>query len=350
MIPIKLGTDIYTGKPRYYYSRNMGINMIAAMSRWGKTVQMMNMLSQLSQYKQLLIIDFMSGEYERLKYGNKKSDTPMSLPDLQTITPRMIGLDINTISISDLGSLGLSRVSAENIYYIIKKVQDFGELYKISKGFPTSEQSLVRFNNKHPEYRFETFLHTSVAQKFQNFCYIAKEHNFFLKQNDARMQASPELWDYLLENNLNIHLSLDLSQFDTGFIQFYVGKILDQMVEVLPKHDVVLCVDEADIVFPKQPTGMDAFNYPLSLKAGQKFVYKLQRKGFEMWVATQSPHLMLQDFWDGSLNRILGRVESIQRTHHLKFKYPFYREFIHETVGEYNRSIFIPDPPYNRLN
>lgn len=349
MTLIRLGTEFFSGKPCYFNSQTIGTHTIAAISRYGKSSLIKNIACQIAKHKLCVFFDFYGEEYSGLKYPNFFSNTPLSIPKIQTFTRDQFGFFISDLEIGDWMSFGMTEKAALNLIQINKSVNDDPEkMIDIINELPEKKEDLPEFLSKYPSIELQHSIHSATVQSLRQSFNILLTNGFFINprkvKTGEKLHGCTELWNYFLSRGKNLHISLDLSGNNEILAQFYVGKILRQMKNILSAYKPALFVDEADKVFPQPPIGKPDWAWPASLREGLEYLHKVQRRGLEMFVITQNPRRMHKDFLDFSLSRMFGQLEDFPETHGLRWDHESnYRQFMIETKGRFGRIIFVPD-------
>jgi len=318
MIPIPLGTNRYGTTINYWEPLSYNVIIVVAKPRYGKSVIIKNLYTQIAQYRRILIFDY-QGEHSDTQWGNWESkDKVAFIPDLHTI--KDFGFYLNEFDqLYDWVSLGFSEKAA----FEIRKILQCWSLYEnspervmeIIQQLPVRKEDIEPFNDKYAEYglSYPIRVHDSVQQALASaFEFAYQEGRGIIippvgspeHTNNCPNRIHIEDWEQELIDHPHLNVDLDIqSDDDVGRARAGVGKILSKLVSVLPRLKPLIVIEEADFVCPSD---QDLKNIT-SRHQLQKYVLKEQRKGVELLFITQNPGMLDPKVVAGGTVFIMGQ-------------------------------------------
>ena len=316
---IKLGSDRF-GKPVYFpETHSYNVIMVLARARYGKTILVKNLYTQISKHRPVVIFDY-QGEHSESRYGNWLSrDQIAFIPDLHTISN--FGFYLSDFDqMQDWISMGFSAKNAPLIMTFLKfdniHHNNPLEFLELLVDLPTRDDEVDSFNKRYAE--FGLFLHgrihDSTKQSVVSMMNIVWQSGLLIPPVGSKDHATHfpskihvDDWGALLETypHLNINLNIVTSN-SIPLARASVGKILDRFLpylKVLRGKAPLFVVEEADFICPN---AMDAENIT-SLYQLRNYVLKHQRTGIEMMFVSQDPNLMDQFTLMGATIWIMGQ-------------------------------------------
>lgn len=354
---VKLGLD-RENKPITTIIQNIGVWCIFAVSRYGKSTLIKNILCQIAMERQLVIFDYYQEEYEVLKYANFRSKNPMGIIRMETIQCSDFGFEITSFDKSDFMSLGLTSSGADIMMRLLRfyKEDDEKSIKKMYKMIMELEiAGTPEWHYGYPDYPLKK-IHKSTIENIQKIIPEAIDRGFFLFDEDKREELTAKKLGHLFQLRKHVIFNMNLQEYSLQLVRAYTGKILELFLQegayLLKKYTPVIIVDEANKIFPKVP---EEIVMPKNLLMGKEYLHKVQRFGVTLIVISQNPEEMAEGFFDYSLVRICGKGinvpdEKLMRyIRYLRCDLPTYREFALQVLGKPNILIFRPDENYNDL-
>jgi hypothetical protein len=311
MKKIDMGRDRYNKPVFFFESLNYGVNIILAKPRYGKSVLVKNLYTQIAEYRPVIILDYI-GEHSGTKWPNFRSRHKTAcIPDLHTIKDFAF-LITDFDQIDDWVSMGFTERSAPILFELLK----FGNIHNndpaiffdLLTKLPTKEIQIPAFNAEFGEYGlsvqtpFNTAIKTSLVSYFSNVW----NSGLIMSQEEADSgygKTYIENWgDYALSHpHLNINLNL-VTSGNVKLARASIGKILDQLVSYLPMIRPLIVVEEADFIAPN----IDDSSKITSLYQLRNYVLKHQRTGVELMFITQDPNNLDQSIITSGTTFIMG--------------------------------------------
>ena len=337
---------IYLGKDRWGndvtipQTRAHGVWIILARARYGKSVEVKNIIAQKADVRTVVIFDY-QGEHGNIKYPNFRSEDIVNcIPTLKTIDNFGFYLS-DFVNVLQWVSMGFRDTQATLILQLL--------LYeKIHKNIPTKflelvtelphkEDQLEEFNIK---YKGEGLVMTSPIHYSTKQSIIAGikrcidtgyfippvESQEWIKEGRGRQHIDD--WGKLIREHKASHIHINLAittDGDPTLARTAVGKVLEQLAPHLRTIRPCIFIEEADFVIPNVPEEVPI----TSLFYMFQYVMKLQRTGVEVMVVSQDPSLMSQSIVSAGVHFIVGHHVASQATSSL----------LNEGEGNYIRDI-----------
>ena len=316
---IKLGVDRY-GKDVFfpeYYSYN--VIVIVARPRYGKTILVKNIYSQIARDRPVIIFDY-RGEHSESKWGNWLSKDKISfIPSLRTISN--FGFYLSDFDqMSDWMSMGFSAKNAPQIMKLLKFENIHHnnplEFLALLSDLPASDDDVPDFNKRYEQYglKFATRVHSSTKQSIVNMMSIVWESGLIIPpvgSNDHKAYCPNKIhiddWGGYIQANKHLNINLNIVSSNVVYLaRASVGKILDKMLPTL--HNMrgvrpLIVVEEADYVCPNT-SDMSTITSLIQLRS---YVLKHQRTGVELMLISQDPNMLDQETLMGGTIWIMGQ-------------------------------------------
>lgn len=311
---IRLGLD-RNDRPVYFpESGSYNVVFIIAKPRYGKSVIVKNLYSQISEDRGLIIFDY-QGEHSDSKWGNWRSKGKTAfVPDLYTVED--FGFYMSDFDeMADWVSMGFSDKSAPLLMELLK----FTNIYQndpfvfleMLRDLPSRDYQIDYFNEKYNKFglQFRDRIHDSTKHSMisamNNVVYsgliIPPETSVNYDQYaDGRRHI--EEWGELA--GAHWHTNINLNIVTGGSVQLAragVGKILSHILPYLRELRPLIVVEEADYIVPNGGDESVTSLYQL-----RHYVLKHQRTGVELMFISQDPNLLDQFTLMGGTIWIMG--------------------------------------------
>ena len=298
---IDLGTDRYGNTVSMVEDYGYGVVMVIAKSRYGKTIEVKNIITQEAQYRNLIIFDYM-GEHSESKWGNWRSkDDIRFIPDLYTVENFAFYIT-DFDQFLDFRSMGFT----DAVIPIIRRVLEKEELHQndplifleILRAMPVSGNDVEDFLEAYPDFStIDPMNYSSKLSMVTRFEALWDSHLIMpVMGTENHEKYTPDLihiedWPDLIRDHPHININLNLVTSNAEITaQASVGKILEKLLPALYELKPFIVVEEADKVCPN--TGDTDEVDSSSQKQLRDYCIKHQRTGIKIMFITQEPHLL----------------------------------------------------------
>ena len=316
---IKLGVDRFGKAVHFPESYSYNVIVVIAKPRYGKTILVKNIYSQIARDRPVIIFDY-QGEHSESKWGNWLSKDKIAfIPDLHTISD--FGFYLSDFDqMSDWMSMGFSAKNAPQVMKLLKfdniHHDNPLEFLALLSDLPTSDDEVPEFNKRYERYglTFATRVHNSTKQSIVNMMSIVWDSGLIIPPVGSKDHAAYcpnkvhiDDWGAFIHTykHLNINLNIVTSN-SVPLARASVGKILDRILPTLHSMRGVrplIVVEEADYICPNVPD-MDTITSLMQLRS---YVLKHQRTGVELMFISQDPNLLDQYTLMGGTIWIMGQ-------------------------------------------
>ena len=316
---IKLGVDRYGEGVFFPESYSYNVIVIVARPRYGKTILVKNIYSQIARKRPIIIFDY-RGEHSESKWGNWLSKDKISfIPDLHTITD--FGFYLSDFDqMSDWMSMGFSAKTAPLIMKLLKFSNIHHdnplEFLALLSDLPTSDDEVPAFNDQYRRYglNFPTRVHNSTKQSVVNTMSIVWDSGLFIPPVGSKDHAAYypnkihiDDWGAFAQTYKHLNINLNIVTSNSIYLaRASVGKILDRMLPAFHNMQGIrplIVVEEADYVCPNS-SDMDTITSLMQLR---NYVLKHQRTGVELMIISQDPNMLDQETLIGGTIWIMGQ-------------------------------------------
>ena len=332
---IEIGED-WLGNPVYIYeSGGFGVIMIIAVPRYGKSIEVRNLYTQIGAYRNIVILDY-QGEHSDSRWGNWRSNHRTTfIPGLVTI--ENFGFYVSDFDqYSDWSSMGFSPKSIPLLMRIVKNIgvheNSPDEIIRILSNLPTSNDSVYDFQDVWPELNISEPVNYSIKQSMINMMRGVIDSGLVIAEvgSDEHQKNTPDKihiddWAKLIQDIPHININLNL--FSSGSVKLAragVGKILEKFLPVLASVKPLIVVEEAAKICPNTgETDEEQITSQLQLR---DYVIRHQRTGVKLMFITQDPNLMDQDTLGAGMTWIFGihtpnaKMKSVINSHNLNYE------------------------------
>ena len=332
---IELGRDQYGNIVYYNETLRYGVIIVIAQPRYGKSILVKNLYTQIAEHRNLVIFDY-QGEHIDSKYGNWRSKDRIDfLPELKTI--ENFGFYVSDFDqFADWTSMGFSIKGVPILMKILKEVEVHQnsptELLKILSYLPTSDKDVIKFNNIWPEIDITEPINYSVKQSLVSTmnAVIATGLIIAVVGTDEHQEKTPgkihiDDWAKLVIETPHLNINLNLfSSGSVGIARASVGKILEKLLPILSKVKPLIVAEEAAKICPN--TGESDNEIITSQMQLRDYVIRHQRTGVKLMFITQDPNLLDQDTLGAGMTWIFGihkpnaTTKSILDTYNLNYE------------------------------
>lgn len=311
---IRIGHD-RSGNPVYFpESGTYNVVMILAKPRYGKSVLVRNVYTQIAENRNIIIIDY-RGEHQESRYGNWKNSIKTSfIPDLYTFENFAFYIS-DFDNLQDLISMGFSYKSAPLVLELIKNedihLNNPILFLELLRELPSRDELIEKFNKKYGEkgLTFKSRVHDSLKHSIISaFSAIWSSGLLMCEMHSkAYYELTPgkiHVDDWSAQILKHKHVTINLNLVTSGSVPIAraaVGKILDSLAPSLAKTQPLIVVEEADFICPNS----DDENIT-SLNQLKSYVLKYQRYGVELMFITQDPNLLSPYILMGGVIFIVG--------------------------------------------
>lgn len=315
MIKIDIGKDRYGNTVSMNETLGYGVVMVIAQPRYGKSVLVKNIYTQIAQHRHLIVLDY-QGEHNDAKWGNWSSkDKICFIPDLKEI--KNFGFYISDFDqFDDWTSMGFSQKSAPLLMRIIKNVNTHQNspqlLLDILSHLPTSSDDLDDFNENYENVNIHEPTNYAIKQSIIYTMRTIIDTGLIIAEEgtDEHEELTPnkihiEDWAELVRYNQ--HLNINLNMFSSGSVgiaRASVGKILEKLLPVLGELKPLIIAEEAAKICPN--TGERDNEQITSQLQLRDYVVRHQRTGVKLMFITQDPNLLDQDTLGAGMTWIMG--------------------------------------------
>ena len=338
---IKLGVDRYGNDVYFPESFSYNVIVIIAKPRYGKTILVKNVYSQIARDRPVIVFDY-QGEHSESQWGNWLSkDKVAFIPDFHTVSN--FGFYLSDFDqMSDWMSMGFSAKNAPQIMKFLKYENIHHnnplEFLALLSDLPTSDEEVPEFNSRYEKYglKLPVRMHTTTKQSMVNMMDIIWNSGLIIPPEGSEDHAAyyPDKfhvddWGKFTQTHKHLNINLNLLTDNNLYLgRASVGKILGQILPTLRTMRGVrplIVVEEADLLCPNV-SDMDTITSLMQLRS---YVLKHQRTGVEMMFISQDPNLLDQYTLMGGTIWIMG-----QHT-----KSPVTSMVLNEPDMDYNRDV-----------
>lgn len=362
---LPLGRDRF-GRPVYYAERGgYGVIVVVARPRYGKSVICKNLYVQQAQHRNLVVFDY-QGEHMDTKWGNWDSPDVAFIPGMKIL--ENFAFYINDFrQFTDWVSMGFKESAAAIILDLLQyqdlHMNDPYYLKWLMTLLPTRDDDLIKFNETFKDAGLTRDVRVPDATKMGMVNHMDRVlgSGLLIAPVDTEnwKTQSPGVehidnWAQLMQDNNHIVINLNMqSRGSVAIAQTLVGKILDEILPIMPYTKPLIVVEEADFLAPNMPE--ESITSLIMLRA---YALKHQRTGLKLMVITQNPNMLDQELLQASTTWIMGHHDASYAssnaldtpTHSymdvikgLKFDFPHDREFAIMEAGNAGRyQIFQP--------
>lgn len=375
MALIRLGKNRW-GEPVYMVETgSYNVIFIIAKARYGKSVLIKNLYTQIAQYRPIITFDY-QGEHSQSKWGNWKSKhRTMSIPDLYTVSN--FGFYLSDFDeMQDWISMGFSSKGAPLLMELLQHYeihQDSPRAFlQLLSDLPSRNDQIDKFNEKYAHHGL--YIRDRIHDGVKHSLISAMNNALFSgliippEDTDEHRDYAPdkkhiENWQELVKDHNHININLNIvTSGSVPLARASVGKILDKILPVMDYVKPLIVVEEGDFLCPNTNEENITSLYQL-----RNYVLKHQRTGVELAFVSQDPNLLDQFTLMGGTVWIMGHHISslatsnvldepnqdylkdvIHKLHHDKLR--GVREFAIMYSGYGGRyEIFQTDDPYTRI-
>lgn len=313
MPQIEIGWDRW-GKPvTIYENYGYGVIHVIAQQRYGKTILVKNIYTQIAKYRNTITLDY-QGEHSDSKWGNWRSkDDVCFIPDLFTITDFAFYMS-DFDQATDWSSMGISPNGISLLMRLLDQYDmhqdDPLEMIKIVKSLPTTESDIEEFVENYPAYEnigIQNYsVRHSLIQKLEGIWHtrlIIPPEGTPNHQEHASHLVHVENWADLVRDHP--HININLAMFSSGGVAIArasVGKILEQLLPALYELKPVIIVEEAGKICPADNPD-DIITSRVMLK---DYVFRHQRTGVKVMFIMQQVDQIDQEVLSGGMTWIFG--------------------------------------------
>lgn len=315
MVEIDIGKDRYGNTVSMKETLGYGVVMVIAQPRYGKSVLVKNIYTQIAQHRHLIVLDY-QGEHNDAKWGNWSSkDKICFIPDLKEI--KNFGFYISDFDqFDDWTSMGFSAKSVPLLMRILKN-KDIHQnsphlLLTILSHLPINNDGIEDFNDVFPDINITEPINFQIKQSIIYNMRAIIDTGLIIAEVDSEEheQFTPhkiyiEDWAQLIRDNMHININLNMfSSGSVGIARASIGKILEKILPVLNEVKPLIVAEEAAKICPN--TGERDNEQITSQLQLRDYVVRHQRTGVKLMFITQDPNLLDQDTLGAGMTWIMG--------------------------------------------
>lgn len=345
VLQVPLGKHKYNGGTVFYTERfTFGVTIIAANARYGKTITVKNMYTEIGQVRPVIILDYL-GEHTLSKFPNflNEDRNTKCLPDMKEIKGFKFKIsqfnkesDWLSLTFADRGALLMTDLARQYNSHL----DDPDTFFEMLNDVPESTQ--FRSNNFKNKYGFELSpVNSATLQSCKTLYGYYHREGFFGKSDDATYHFGKLA---LQHKYLNINFDLDKASIPKA--RAIAGKVLEQLKEYIGRFEIppLIVVEEADVLAPEEN---DSAYIISSLKILVEFVLKLQKKNIEIMFIVQDLKNLNHSIVGNFHTLILGQLPPGNDYHGVCKQLVWdmdnnYREFLVMRKGVPGYEVFIP--------
>ncbi len=344
MILVPLGKDRYIegGVVHFVERLGFGVHVVAAVTRFGKSILVKNLYTNIGQYRKVIILDYL-GEHSMSRYPNFLSeDQTMCLPRLKEVKDFKFKIS-QFNNAGDWRSLGVpdkSSMVMEDLCKQKKAHRDDPDLFKQMIDDLPVDWSMVEGFERKWGFEMSKLNHTVIESITTKFLQLYRQE-FFAEVDDPTYDFGT-----LALQHHSLNINFQLNQVEAGKARAIAGKVLEQIEDVLDKMGVppLIVVEEGDILAPNIMTEGVIIS---SLDRLIKWVIKLQKKGVELLFIVQDLNNLHPTIVGNAHTLLLGQLPSNNPYHEitrqLRWDYDDnYREFLIIRKGKSGYQVFSP--------
>ena len=298
---IELGYDRYGNTVNMVEDYGFGVIIVIAKSRYGKTIQVKNIYTQMAKYRNLIIFDYI-GEHSSSRFGHWRSrDDICFIPDLYTIENfafYMTDFD----QFLDWKSMGFT----DNVIPIIRRILEREDLHQndplifleLLRALPISGSEVEEFLKIFPEFStIDPMNYSSKLSVVTRFEALWDSRLIIpVMGTENHRKYSPDMihiedWPEFVRDHPHLNINLNLATSNAELTaKASVGKILEKLLPALYELKPVIVIEEADKLCPN--TGFSDEFDSSSQKQLREYCIKHQRTGTKLMFVTQEPDLL----------------------------------------------------------
>jgi len=342
---IPMGKNIFTGKKVLFNERgSFGVNVIAAVTRYGKSSLVKLLYVMISKHRPVLVFDY-RGEHIDSMYSNFKSRDYIAGVNNLTILEDFGFMISDFTSVSDWRSLGFASKGALMMSELSRRVDihknDPDIFYRLLLDLPDTNEEITAFNDKykHLNLSYENRINSSSKDSIVNSFRFTMKSGIFIypdELEDGTKNYIEDFGRYMYEHR-NVIVNLKMNELDEFIAKAYAGKLLEQLAPWLTLIKPCIILEEADILVPNV---VDRDDQPSSLTQAIKYVIKLQKYNPELFFICQDLGRLNSTVVGNAHTLILGQMPDDtyskyrEHTQDLRWEHDDnYREFAVVTKG-----------------
>lgn len=300
---IELGYDKYGNVINMVEDFGWGVLAIIAQSRYGKTILIKNIYTQIAKHRNIIILDY-QGEHSDSRWGNFRSEDDICfIPNLVTVENFAFYMsDFNQYL--DFKSMGFTQTTIPLLRRLLL-AEDVHQndpviMLEILHDLPVSGEDVEKFHDKYsPDYDAIDAQNYSSKQSLVSRFEAVWDSRLIIPPvgTENHMKYSPNLthiddWAELLREHPHLNINLNMFSSDAEMTaRASVGKILEKLLPAMSELKPFILVEEADKLCPNTGGEFDS----TSQKMLREYSIKHQRTGVKLAYVTQEPHLLDED-------------------------------------------------------
>ena len=313
MPQIEIGYDRWGHPITIYENYGYGVIIVIAKQRYGKSILVKNIYTQIAQLRPVIIFDY-RGEHSDSRYGNFRSkDDVCFIPDLFTVTDFAFYMN-DFDQASDWASMGISPNGIALLMRLLDKEEmhqnDPVNMVQIIEDLPTSDNDVPYFVEKYPDYEDIGSQNHSVRQslssKFKNIWrsrIIIPPMGTPNHDEYAEHLIHIEDWAELVRDHP--HISINLAMFSSGGVEIArasAGRILEALSPHLGELRPLLIIEEAGLICPSKNPEIEM----TSRTKLKDYVVREQRYGVKLMFVMQQADQIDQEVLEAGNIFVMG--------------------------------------------
>lgn len=310
---IELGRDRNGKDVNMIENYGYGVIHVIAQPRYGKSILVKNIYTQIAKHRNLIILDYQN-EHQESRWGNFSSkDKIRFIPDLKNIENFGFYLSDFTQYL-DWKSMGFTSNTIPLIKRLLLKENvhqnDPVVFMQILRDLPVNTDELEQFREDYPDYEKIDAQNYSAKQSIVSKFEAVLDSKLIIPPYDSENYEEYadgmmhiEDWPQLVRDHP--HLNINLAMFSSDAEQTArasVGKILEKLLPALSELKPLIVVEEADKLCPDTGDEFDS----TSQKQLREYTIKHQRSGVKLMFITQQPNLLDEDTLGAGMVFIFG--------------------------------------------
>lgn len=310
---IEIGHDRWDNPVTIVENYGYGVMHFIAKSRYGKTILVKNIITQIARFRPVIIFDY-KGEHSDSKWGNWKSEDDICfIPDLFTVEGFAFYMtDFNEAS--DWTSMGISVNGVSLLMRLLDKENmhqnDPITMSEILDNLPTNDRDVEAFVVKYDEYDDIGSVNHSVRQSLTSkFATIWRSRLIIPPVgSDNHQEHAPHLihiedWAELIREYP--HININLAMFSSSGVEIArasAGKILLALAPHLGELRPLIVIEEAALICPKDNPEAEI----TSRRMLKEYVVREQRYGVKLMFIMQQADQIDQEVLEAGMTWIFG--------------------------------------------